>query len=74
MKIGGVLDFTADFGLKVSQVTAGFGYGEGYYYGKAPKNLQRYKIRLEGLFQIHFNHGTMSRTTSVLEYCGYDVG
>ena len=31
LKIGGVLDFTADFGLKVSQVTAGFGYGEGYY-------------------------------------------
>ena len=30
LKIGGVLDFTADFGLKVSQVTAGFGYGEGY--------------------------------------------
>ena len=32
LKIGGVLDFTADFGLKVSQVTAGFGYGEGYYH------------------------------------------
>ena len=31
LKIGGGLDFTADFGLKVSQVTAGFGYGEGYY-------------------------------------------
>ena len=31
LKIGGVLDFTAEFGLKVSQVTAGFGYGEGYY-------------------------------------------
>ena len=31
LKISGVLDFTADFGLKVSQVTAGFGYGEGYY-------------------------------------------
>ena len=30
LKIGGVLDFTADFGLKVSQVTAGFGCGEGY--------------------------------------------
>ena len=36
LKIGGVLDFTADFGLKVSQVTAGFGYGEGYYALKAP--------------------------------------
>ena len=31
MKFGRVLDFTAEFGLKVSQVTAGFGYGEGYY-------------------------------------------
>ena len=27
LKFGGVLDFTAEFGLKVSQVTAGFGYG-----------------------------------------------
>ena len=35
MKIGGGLDFTADFGLKVSQVTAGFGYREGYYHSKA---------------------------------------
>ena len=31
LKIGGVVDFTAEFGLKVSQVTACFGYGEGYY-------------------------------------------
>ena len=30
LKIGGVLDFTADFGLKVRQVSAGFGCGEGY--------------------------------------------
>ena len=29
------MDFTADFGLKVSQVTAGFGYGEGYYVTKS---------------------------------------
>ena len=34
MKIGGVLDFTADLGLKVSQETAGFGYGAGYYFTK----------------------------------------
>jgi len=25
-----ILDFTADFGLKVHQVSAGFGCGEGY--------------------------------------------
>ena len=30
LKVGEVLDFTAEFELKVSQVTAGFGYGEGY--------------------------------------------
>ena len=36
LKIDGDLDFTADFGLKVSQVTAGFGYGEGYYFPKPP--------------------------------------
>ena len=30
-KFGGVLDFTGGFGLKVSQVSAGFGCGEGYY-------------------------------------------
>ena len=30
LKIGGVLDFTADFGLKVRQVSAGFGCREGY--------------------------------------------
>ena len=30
LKIGGVLDFTADFGLKVRQVSAGFGCAEGY--------------------------------------------
>ena len=29
---GGVLDFTGGFGLKVRQVSAGFGCGEGYYF------------------------------------------
>ena len=43
LKIGGVLDFTAEFGLKVSQVTAGFGYGEGYY-AKKPHNLKSFEL------------------------------
>ena len=31
MKVGGILDFTGGFGLKIRQVSAGFGCGEGYY-------------------------------------------
>ena len=30
LKAGGVFDFTGGFGLKVRQVSAGFGCGEGY--------------------------------------------
>ena len=29
LKVGGVLDFTGGFGLKVRQVSAGFGCGKG---------------------------------------------
>ena len=41
------MDFTADFGLKVSQVTAGFGYGEGYYGQK----LKGWSHKLETLHE-----------------------
>ena len=40
LKFDGVLDFTGGFGLKVRQVSAGFGCGEGYY----AKNLPRFHL------------------------------
>ena len=37
LSVGEVLDFTSDFGLKVCQVSAGFGCGERYYCSKMPQ-------------------------------------
>ena len=49
LKIGGVVDFTAEFGLKVSHVTAGSGYGEGYYVMNFQKKKKNGKLR-KGVF------------------------
>ena len=41
LKVSGVWNFTEGFGLKVRQVSAGFGYGEGYYW--ITKSLFQYR-------------------------------